>query len=52
MKKKTYAKPTLKSQVIELGVFGDYTDEENGRSGRGSIAGPVEVIQKLDLHMD
>ena len=45
--KKTYAKPELKTRKIELGVFGEY-----GQNDRRVDPSPVEVISELDLHME
>ena len=45
--KKTYSKPELKTRKIELGVFGDY-GQDNGRVDPS----PVEVITDLNMHME
>lgn len=54
MNKKTYNKPELKTRKIELGVFGDYGDRNNGggSDGGGGNSRPVEVIDDLGLRME
>ena len=51
MEKKTYRKPELKTRKVELGVFGDYGNA-NGRDEHSIAPVPVDVIRKLDLHME
>ncbi len=48
MMKKVYRKPELKTRVLELGVFGDYSHD-----GRNSTApSPVSVIENLRIRME
>ncbi len=46
--KKTYSKPELKSKRLELGVFGDYSNERRGTTPPT----PAGVIDELRLHME
>ncbi len=46
--KKPYQKPVLKTNKIELGVFGDY----GGGKGGEIDPSPVDVIRDLQLHME
>lgn len=48
MDKKSYRKPEVKTRKLELGVFGDYSD--NG--GDNSRPNPISIIDNLKLHMD
>lgn len=46
--KKAYRKPELKTRVLELGVFGDYS-----HAGRNSTKpAPVSVIENLRIRME
>jgi len=46
--KKCYHKPELKTRILELGVFGDYS-----RAGRDSSKpAPVSVIENLYIRME
>jgi len=46
--KKNYSKPELKTRHLELGVFGDYSDDGRDRRKRP----PVSVIDDLNLRME
>lgn len=48
--KKQYRKPVLKTRKMDLGVFGDYSDQ--GPGGRNSDQGPVRIIEDLNLKME
>ena len=54
MQKKDYRKPELKSLKVDLGVFGDYGNHKGWGRGRGNgqLGLPLEIIDKLDLHME
>ena len=46
--KKIYRKPELKTRLLELGVFGDYSD-----AGRYSTTpAPGSVIENLHIRME
>lgn len=45
--KKIYSKPELKTRRLELGVFGDYSNER-----RGTTPPPAGVIEELRLRME
>lgn len=47
--KKNYKKPELKTRKIELGVFGDYGNNDNGHRVDPS---PVDAIEDLNLRME
>ncbi len=47
--KKSYRKPELKTQKVELGVFGDYG---NGGGGGNVDPSPVRIINDLRFHME
>ena len=51
LKKKPYRKPAICSKQIELGVFGDYNDPSS-RDGGNRNPLPLDVIRKLDIHME
>lgn len=46
--KKNYSKPELKTRRLELGVFGDYSDDGRDHKQRP----PVSVIDDLNLRME
>jgi hypothetical protein len=46
--KKNYSKPELKTRRLELGVFGDYSEESRDHGRRS----PVSVIDDLHLRME
>ncbi len=48
MVKKSYRKPELKTRRLELGVFGDYSDNRGGNA----VPGPISVIRDLNLRME
>jgi hypothetical protein len=46
--RKVYHRPVLRSQRLELGIFGDY-----GQGGGDDIGPrPIRVIDRPELHMD
>jgi len=51
MEKKEYRKPKLNTRKIDLGVYGDYTDQ-GGRDESGTMPVPVEVVRDLNLRME
>jgi hypothetical protein len=46
--KKNYSKPELKTRLLELGVFGDYSNDRRDHRRRS----PVSVIDDLNLRME
>jgi hypothetical protein len=44
---KEYLKPELRCETIELGVFGNYSGDDDGSTPR-----PVKVTNGFQLHMD
>ncbi len=50
MDKKTYNKPELKTRKIELGVFGDYGN--NNGNNKENDSGKTEIIGHLGLRME
>jgi len=46
--KKAYSRPELKTKRLELGVFGDYSNDRRG----AKPPSPADVIEQLRLHME
>lgn len=49
---KVYAKPELRHQTIQLGVFGNYNDD-GGQGGGGNVnPTPIRIVEGFQMHMD
>lgn len=49
--RKTYTTPTLHSQRIKFGVFGDY-GQEGGGGGTNIEPRPIKIIDTFELHLE
>ncbi|MCB1182863.1 hypothetical protein KDM41_05475 [bacterium] len=49
--RKEYRRPELVSRRVQLGVFGDYSEQGGPRRGNEGPL-PMDVIRKLDIHME
>jgi hypothetical protein len=50
--RKYYKVPVLRTQRLELGVFGDYGQDDGGDGSTHVVPVPIKIIDGFELHLE